>query len=359
MIFLIREGLNIHLNSQKNDSFSFIFLGSCLLLIEKLVSMKIFLFFSFFLTGGIVFATTSKPLSLEVNTGYRQDHLKWSISQDPATTIYRETYKKLQFWQSEFTLRKIHRDLFFQALGTYATIGQGGLQQHTRTPEFLTTNDFFFSTKGQAFQVQGSFGYLVNLTPDRYYKVFVLPLVGYLYDYENIKRYSPTPNPYLPDEFSAVESDLSEKNLTLKWNGPFLGVEFWIEPLSLWQFQVGYSFHFLHQDLSTWIIQNEQIYSQNSILVVQSTLKDKVNIDNGGNIAHFGKVKASVQFKRGWYLNFEGKIHYFSGQVHPFTLEKTVQTTFPVESEVTNEPEAQQKLRSTVLIFLIGITREF
>src|SRR3990167_10754894 len=126
-----------------------------------------------------LFGSVQEPWRLEFFSGYRLDHIHWHLQTpgEPAELTYSEEYKDTQFWENGMVLKAICRDLTFFLKGSYAAFGKGTLQQ--RYDNLLGAGDlpnFDFSTSGWAADATGYFGYSVDLTADRLYKVILTPM---------------------------------------------------------------------------------------------------------------------------------------------------------------------------------------
>ena len=240
--------------------------------------MKFFLAFFFAAT---LYATVNEPLRLEIFSGYRNDRIHWHL-QDPGeggTLTYSELNRDVEYWENGLALKVIHRDLIFFLRGAYGAFGRGQLlQKYPNTPgapRFRSTTD------GWTADVVGYFGYAVNLTADRTYKVLLTPLIGYSGYFEQLKRAS---GPF-----------------KLVWNGFFFGGGFVVEPGGQVSFNVGYSYHLMHNRVRA---------------TVRNTLTDQsIKTQSGGNSGQTGWAEIDWLCNPVWRLGIGGQIHYFSTRV--------------------------------------------
>jgi hypothetical protein len=292
--------------------------------------MKYLLFLPTFL-----FATTTNPITLDFNIGYREDNIKWRIEKDSNSVIYSEIYSNLNFMTVEGALGRIYRDIAFGGDFSYSFIGSGDLQQKTVAPDFLFTDRFFFNTKGFSYSASGYLGYFVNLTPDRLYTTFFLPHFGYFYSREKICS-TPTDNSQL--------STLPD-NLNIEWRSPFLGINAGVIPNDLYAFSIGYAFHFMHLDLDAHIGQQTST----------TELLQKVSTSEGGNKGHFGFLLISRRWPC-WTVSFLAKLRYYTTETNSFSLKGEEITS---DSSEMLENKEKFKLRQTALMILLSIAREF
>jgi hypothetical protein len=254
-----------------------------------------------------LFATVNEPLRAEVFSGYRNDRIHWHL-QDPGeggALTYSELYRDVEYWENGLVLKAIHRDLVFLLRGAYGTFGRGTLFQ--RYP--LTDEHFRYSTEGWTADVLGHFGYAVNLTANRTYKVLFTPLIGYSAYFEQLKRSS------LPGVFRLV------------WNGVFLGAGFTIQPVGRLVFNAGYSYHFMHNRVHT----------------------ASVKTSTSGNKGHTGWAQMDWILDCLWRAGIGGQIHYFYSRVVDAT------TVLPDDDDISQK----FKLRWTSVSGWAQISREF
>lgn len=300
----------------------------------RIADMKYFLFFPIF-----CMATTTTPLELDFNIGYREDHLKWRIAEDSNSVLYQEDYSNMNFMTVEASIGKVYRDLVVQGDFSYSFIGKGDLQQKTVLGDFIYTDSFFFSTKASSYSASGYMGYFVNLTPDRLYTAYFLPHFGYCYSSEKINN--------RPENNSELTSTLPD-SLKLDWRGLFLGIDAGFIPNDLYAFSMGYAFHFLHIDFNTLI---QQQWAETSLF-------QKVSVSDGGNIGHFGFIKISRLWPC-YTLSFLAKIRYYTTEVHSFSLEGEKENFASSVTKEMLENQREFKLRQTALMILVSLSRKF
>ena len=195
----------------------------------------------FFSLCSLAWGTVNEPLRCEGLTGYRKDRIHWHLKHEGEKISQKKS--NLDFWENALQLRVIHRDLYLFARGAY------GFGKEKQTSEAL-----------------GSLGYAVLLTPDRTYKVILIPFVGYGADYE-----------WLPKE-------------RFSWFGPYLGGFFLVEPGGPLQLEAGYAYHRDHVRFHF----------------------HKIKIKDGGNPEHSGWIRLDYLLPHGWRAGAVGMMEYFS-----------------------------------------------
>ena len=237
--------------------------------------MKKFLFYLFAFP---LFSTVNEPLRCEVFSGYRSDRIHWHLQEpgEGGDLTYSEIYRNIEYWENGLVLKVIHRDLTFFLRGAYGAFGRGTVQQ--RYPELALQSN----TDGWTADGAGYFGYAINLTAERTYKVLLTPLIGYSAYFEQLTR-------------SAISG-----TLRLVWNGVFLGGGFTVEPNGRWVLNAGYSYHFMDNRLHT------------------SSVKAK----SGNNKGHTGWAQLDALVNPLWRIGVGGQIHYFPSRIVDSTVQQ-------------------------------------
>ncbi len=222
------------------------------------------LFFIFFSMQ--LFATLNEPLRVEWFSNYRNDRIHWHLPE------FSEIYRDVQFWENGLNFKAIHRDLTFFVRGSYGTFGKGEI------------SNFDFSTKGWCADAVGYFGYAVNLTDGRIYKVILTPLIGYSGYFEQLKH----------------------QPIRLVWNGFFFGGSLAILPNSPLSWTLGYSYHLMH----------------NRIHVMADG--GSIRRNSHGNGGQTGWAQIDWALNLNWKIGINGLIHYFSTTSQSLKLRWTV-----------------------------------
>ena len=267
--------------------------------------MKYFLFLLF--TSFSLTATLNQPLRCEITSGYRNDRIHYHLTTpgDEAMELFSGLYRDIEYWENGLNLKVIHRDLYFTLNGAYGTFGEGTLFQ--RIPNQDQTR---LSTNGWTADGEARFGYAVNLTADRTYKVAIIPLIGYSAHFER----------------------LNPRNMRLSWYGFLFGASFLVETNGRAAFSGGYDYNLLHSSFKS------QIENDNLVAV-----KDKSSGDKG----HTGFLQMDYILNHLWRIGIGGKIHYFFTRVVDSTLKMPSHT-----------PE-KFKMRWTAISGWAQISREF
>jgi hypothetical protein len=321
--------------------------------------MKLWPFFFFAMP---LFATVNEPWRWELFTGYRNDRIHWHLQEsgDGGPLTYSELYRDVEFWENGLTLKTIYRDLSFLFRGAYGTFGRSSLFQRYANLNFtLEQPQFRFSTEGWTADGMGYFGYAVNLTADRTYKVIFTPLIGYSTHFERLHRGEGTPALLESTDstlanFYAMSSKLP-RELHLTWHGFLFGAQFAVQPGGRLNFDVGYTYHRLYTRLTTAV--------QNQVQLGDPLISDAVTFfsmsaKGGSNLGHTGWGQVDYLLSRFWRIGLGGQIHYFVSRVLTTTLHQE-ETFFPLSDPVFTDLPQKFKLRWTSFSGWFQISREF
>lgn len=284
----------------------------------------------FFFLPLALFATVNEPLRVELYTGYRNDRLHWHLKQpgEHGPLTYSELYRDLQFWENGISFKVIHRDLFFFLKGNYGGFGNGDLFQRFADLSFTSEEPRFqFNANGWSADGSGSFGYAVNLTSDRTYKVLLIPLLGYSGHFEQLHRTHPQPNPYTSSpaigaDFFSMQSTLPQK-LHMTWYGFFLGGGFQVEPGGRLILQAGYTYHWMRMRFKTHDRTDVSLFNDGPILVSETNTLTRVKSSAGDNHGHTGWAQLDYCLTRAWRLGFGAQIRYFASRVVDASIQQS------------------------------------
>ncbi len=265
----------------------------------------------------MAFASVNEPMRWEVGSGYRSDALHWHLKQgeDP---VYRERCRDMQFWENELTLRAIYRDIAVFAKGAYGALGGGSLKQcYTHLNFAPDPASFSFHTTGWTLDGWGYLGYSVNLTPDRTYKVILIPMVGYGVDYEKLERHgiqTAAGAAAAPSESYSMASALPS-NLHMCWFGPLFGGLFIIQPGGRLRFEAGYAYHRLHLRFFTRMRTDVSLFAAGPVLLSETDRAEKFKIKDGANLAHTGWASIDYTISKEWKSGLFAQIQYFASRI--------------------------------------------
>ena len=318
-------------------------------------------FWFFFFCGTALFATVNEPLRWEVFSGYRNDRIHWHL-QDPGDSgalLYRELYRDIQYWENGLALKVIHRDLVFFLRGAYGGFGRGNVFQKYASQPSVEDPRFQFCTEGWTADGSGYFGYAVNLTADRTYKVLFTPLVGYAGYFEALSRKNGTPPLFVsetPAGSSFAMSSALPGDYRLVWYGFLFGGGFTIEPGGRLILNAGYSYHLLRLRQHTRF--------QNQIVIGTPPISDEeqsssLTAKDGGGKGHSGWAQLDFSLARFWRAGIGGQIHYFFSNVTEVKIHQQTQELIPAAVFSQAKIPEKYKLRWTSFSGWIQISREF
>lgn len=316
--------------------------------------------FPFFLFALPLFGTVNEPLRGALFSGYRNDRIHWHLGEENATT-YTEIDRDVEFWQNGLSFKTIHRDLAFYLDGSYSAFGRGTAIQDYESLSFASdTPSFHFSTSGWAADTSGFFGYAVNLTADRTYKVILLPLVGYSAHFEELRRKNGSPELLYSTEAIGADAYTMSASLPgeekISWYGFFLGGGFQIQPGGNLNFSAGYTYHFLSHRFKSQFENRVSLF--NPLLVSEITTSTKLKAKNGA-IGQSGWAEFTYLLSRFWRIGLGAKVHYFSTKAASVEEEVTETPLFPAGPAVFLEPKEGYKMRFTSISGWLTVVREF
>ena len=256
--------------------------------------MKIlFIFLLLFINH--LFANFTSKLMIEGQMGFRQDYLEWESKFD--NLVYKEKIKDAYFYDVGVSIKTVCRDVFFIAEGKKGYLIK---KNNVDTQNFsFINNDIKISAKEDDSHLLGIIGVFLDLTPKRTpYSFLLTPLVGYVADWKNIKRYNNEGYFINNDYFLPKFDDQSVKEL---WQGPGIGMGFILDQ-TIVSYELFYLFSFLklnHEDNSILISwpNDEYIYHEDNKLI--------------GAYGHMLKLKLDAKILNNLTMNLLGNYQYY------------------------------------------------
>ena len=260
-------------------------------------------YLAYFALPATLVATINEPPRLELLSGYRNDLIHWHLTQGDIF-LSSERARNIQFWQNALLFDCIHRDIACSAKAGYGAFGRGELKE--RLAFAGATPDFTFFTHGWAVDGATFLGYAVNLTPDRTYRVALIPLAGFSGHYQVMQR----PGAQTVHINSSEMTSSFPKPYQQTWYGPYIGGEFRIDPSSCLFFEIGYAYHWLHVRVS----------SQTKQRLDTITSMDKLTLSRWGNFGHSGWGQMQIGLTRSWRIGLALDIEYYFSGKHPVNV---------------------------------------
>jgi hypothetical protein len=308
-------------------------------------------------------ATVNEPFRWELLSGYRNDRLHWHL-QTGGTGLLNtsEVYRDVQFWENGLTIKTIHRDLVLFLRGSYSAFGKGSLfERYANLPFTSDTPRFRFDTDGWAADTSGYFGYAVNLTTDRTYKVIFIPLFGYSAHFEHLRGKNAHPNPFQSSNaVSATSYTMSASlpgSLHLTWFGVFVGAAFQIEPGGCLNFSGGYSYHWLNARFKTQYNNTVSLFNPGLISEQQNSFYFRTH--GSGNLGQTGWGQIDYLISRFWRAGLGAQIHYYSTELLEANLHKQTASLVPAGGVISSEFSQKLKIRWTSISGWFMLSREF
>ena len=267
-----------------------------------------------------VFATTTKPICVEIASGYREDTLRLSLEETTASSlIYEERYDSISYGVTAVQLEKLYRDMYLRASSSFSYIGKGALHQ---SPIFTDQGsidlDFTFTTSSLAMDVDIGGGYLVSLTPNKQYEVSFGPLLRFLYFWQILAR--------KPVEDLSLEGSYHSflpKDLQINRWGFVIGPVFSLEPTPYFAFKAIYGYAFL----STKTTVQSAFTSETGRKIVNES-----RLNTSSSHAQLGQVEVNIAASSAVQLGAKADVAYYftglqQGQNRQTVQENTIQSS--------------------------------
>lgn len=306
-----------------------------------------------------LFATVNQPWTFEVGTGYQEDQSKWRLQDkgDASTQLYAENYDAIRFWTQYARGYIIWRELYLSSSFRYGVLGHGSMEQKSLAQSLTDANPTFdYSTSGVSYLFNGRFGFQIDLTPMRYYKLIFAPVFTYIWGYERLDR-QPTNTNYSQSGL-VLQSSLDE-NMNFHWFGPGLGLEVYYNPGNPFTFSLGYSYY--------WVNTHHSIYNQlfimnldsNGQLVQERNDITQGKIKHGGNLCQSGFLKVEAEILKHFRMNVLATIDYFTSIVKPVKVINRTEIIAPIPSITEVERTRNFKSRWTTVSAILNLVVVF
>jgi len=319
---------------------------------------KLFVYFFAF----PLFATVNEPFRWEFFSGYRNDRLHWHL-QTGGTGLLNtsEIYRDVQFWENGLTIQTINRDLVIFLRGSYGAFGKGTLfERYANLPFTSDEPQFRFDTNGWAADTSGYFGYAVNLTTDRTYKVILIPLVGFSAHFEHLRGNDGRPNPFESSNAIGANSYTMNSSLPgslyLTWFGAFLGAGFQIQPGGRLNFSGGYSYHWLYARFKTEYENTVSLFDPGLASEKQNSFHFRTK--GSGNLGQTGWGQIDYLISRLWRTGLGAQIHYYSSELLESNLHEQTAQIVPAGGITSSVISQKLKIRWTSISGWFMISRD-
>lgn len=311
-----------------------------------------------------LFATVNEPFRWEFLSGYRNDRLHWHLQTGGTGLLTTsQIFRDVQFWENGLVIRTINRDLVLYIRGSYGAFGKGGtlFERYANLPFTSEEPQFIFDTNGWAADTSGYFGYAVNLTTDRTYKVILIPLLGYSAHFEHLRGNEGRPNPLessnaIGASAYAMSSSLPA-SLHLTWFGVFVGGGFQIEPGGRLNCSGGYSYHWLNVRFKTEYDNTVALF--NPGLTSEQQNFSHFRTKGSGNLGQTGWAEIDYLISQLLRAGLGAQIHYYSSELLETKLHTQTNDMVPVGGSFSSEISQKLKIRWTSISGWVKISRQF
>ncbi len=317
--------------------------------------------FFLFLAPLFLFATIIEPYTLDFSTGYREDTLRFRLFNpgDDSTRIYQDKYKGLRFLQTELTVRKVQRDIYLWANGGFSCIGSGDFSQSSlHILDISNPPSYTFGSRGWAAHAMGLFGYCVNLTPGRYYRVAFTPCAGYEGYWQKMKPKDPSPNPATVTTIGG-ESEISssqDPDTYFRWNGFIVGGNIQILPGNGALFDLFYGYNFLQFRKDFSFAFTTSCFDAMGNLTLEESMAFRGKAKTHDALGHLGMVRAAYPFSTHLEGAIFGRIFYFSTHIQDTDLHEVDTAFFPVPSISSTSDKKKYKFTQLSISALLQLS---
>lgn len=296
----------------------------------------------------------NQPWTFECGSGYQEDQTYWRLQDkgDLSTQLYAEKYDAIRFWTQHARLYTVWRDIYLSTSFRYGFLGEGNLDQKSIAEGITSENPTFtFDTSGISYLLRGKFGFQIDLTPMRYYKLIFAPIASYVWGYERLDR-RPVNTDFSQSDL-VLQSSL-DQNMNFHWFGPGIGLETYYNPGSSFTFSIGYTYF--------WVNMHHTIFNQLFVMNLDDAgqLVEERNdivqgkIKHGGNLCQSGFFKIEAEIVKHFHLNLLATIDYFTSIVKPVKVTNRTEVIAPTPNITEIERTRNFKTRWTTVSAILN-----
>ena len=273
---------------------------------------KIFCSILFFLAHSYLFSYEPKPWHLDFYSGYRIDEFECSIfsKADEQVLIYSEKFENPKYIQTGTSFTVLNNGFYLFADIGYAALLTDKMKMMNSDQDRA---DYYFDYKVRGYDLNGAMeiGITANLSPERLYKLYVIPFVGYNGFWKFYKSDCQT------DQYSEISNGIRSEGYSLSghrkfrevWYGPYVGGKLYIEPNHLMNFDLSYHFNWLKLKLKFKSLLEVLKYSEEGDLFLQEFICKDFNDTLSDGYSHQALAKVtfntSDHVKVGFFARYD------------------------------------------------------
>lgn len=293
--------------------------------------------FVLFFFQSYLFAYQEGPVKVDLYGGYRVDEFECKLlsNTNEQVLVYSERLKHPQYVQTGASL-----DVLTNGFYLFADFGYAPLLTHKLknidTDEDLIQYKFDYKVKGYDLNGALEIGIVANLTPDRLYKFYIIPLVGYDGFWKSYKRKDPHPLPYskvINNEKVEGFGSLGSKKFSEVWYGPYLGGKLYIEPNDFVSFDLAYHFNWLKLKLKFLSLLETLKYEDDGELAFDEMICKNFDGTISHGYSHFVFAKATFNTSRHIKVACFLRYNYLMNDKNKATVTVETRQLFPQSSE--------------------------
>lgn len=290
-----------------------------------------------FLFQSSLFPYQAGPVKVDLYGGYRVDEFEFKLFSNTCeqVLIYSEKFKHPQYIQTGASLNVLTNGFYLFADCGYAPLLTNKMKNIDTDADLLQYR-FDYNLKGYDLNGALEIGIVANLTPDRLYKFYIIPLVGYDGFWKFYKRNHPRPSPYsisMNNEKNEGFSSLDSKKFSEVWYGPYLGGKLYIEPNCFVCFDLAYHFNWLKLKLKFQSILDALKYQNDAVLSLNEIISKNFDQTVSDGFSHFVFAKATFNTSRHIKVACFIKYNYLMNDKNKATLRVDTKQLFPQNSE--------------------------
>jgi hypothetical protein len=269
--------------------------------------------FLFLFLPGVIFCSLPLPLSLEFYSGYREDQFSFKLTSNTEVErlIYREKFDHPRYLVTGISLTTINNGFYFFTDFSYSPLLTHKMHL-TDSDLDLKYYTFNHKVKGYDIGTFGELGIAANLTPDRIYQFYIIPLGGYSAYWKAYKRLGINDEIDLQsDSKIEAKSYLGNRKLKEVWYGPYVGGKIFMVPNDFVSFDLAYHFNWIKLKIKFFSILEIINSNLNDNLIFDEFLTKEIDDTFCHGHSHFAEAKVTFNTSKRIKLALFGRYNYY------------------------------------------------
>jgi hypothetical protein len=261
-----------------------------------------------------LFSFDPSPFRLDLYSGYRVDEFEVRLLSDTNEEIlmFSEKYKHPRYIQTGASFSILNNGFYLLADCGYAPLLNHKMWMIDTDTD---NNEYYFDYKIKGYDLNGALelGITANLTPERMYKFYVIPLAGYSGFWKFYKINDPHPSPYIDFTNNLKVEGYSVLNLRKfreVWYGPYIGAKLYIVPNNFVSFDLAYHFNWVKLKLRFASLLDILKYDNNADLFLHEVISKDFDDTASDGYSHQAFAKITFNSSRHIKLGFFARYNY-------------------------------------------------